>query len=322
MISAPASRDRHSLLSPETNGLSDAQIATFFESLGDNCEFGFYQRGLGVEQLGLLRWAGISLRSLITAVSKKFLVSYPALDAHISVEGNTHEYMLKIPALGWSGHTFTHEGTADKDEVLKKHLKFFKFLSQKLIDQIESADRIFVFRQNGPMIDNSIYVLHDIISWYGTNTLLWVVEAEHDYMPGDVHWVRRGLMKGHTRRLSLAANGTLVSHESWSAICRNALTLWKLEAPNRIKETVFKERSLIKEIIFQKNENPHAYLRGGFSGPERKYTWIDSDIATLELDPPPLADGYVLTIEMAPFRPNNVLKQPVNICVNGHTLKR
>ena len=36
-----------------------------FESLGDNCEFGFVQRKFGTEPAGLLRWAIASPAALV-----------------------------------------------------------------------------------------------------------------------------------------------------------------------------------------------------------------------------------------------------------------
>ena len=41
---------------------SDHDLVLDFESVGDNCELGIFQRRVGAEPLGLLRFAGAPLR--------------------------------------------------------------------------------------------------------------------------------------------------------------------------------------------------------------------------------------------------------------------
>src|SRR5436305_104536 len=50
-------RARAARLDGPTGSPSFHDLATRFESLGDNCEFGILQRLEGAEPLGLLRWA-------------------------------------------------------------------------------------------------------------------------------------------------------------------------------------------------------------------------------------------------------------------------
>jgi len=59
---------------PERAIHEDAQrhLLMRFEALGENCELGFVQRHFGAEPLGLLRWAGISNASLVTALDTAF----------------------------------------------------------------------------------------------------------------------------------------------------------------------------------------------------------------------------------------------------------
>ena len=45
--------------------LSDIDLVTQFESLGDSCERGLVQHRVGAEPLGLLRFGGIALVDLV-----------------------------------------------------------------------------------------------------------------------------------------------------------------------------------------------------------------------------------------------------------------
>jgi len=56
-------------VSPEAPGID---VLGRFESLGDNCEFGFVQRQLGLESGGLFRWSVTSATSLITLLETRF----------------------------------------------------------------------------------------------------------------------------------------------------------------------------------------------------------------------------------------------------------
>src|SRR5437016_5768301 len=53
-----------------------ARIIAEFESLGDNCEFGFVQRHHGLEPGGLLRWASSNFDGLVHALECRFTGLY------------------------------------------------------------------------------------------------------------------------------------------------------------------------------------------------------------------------------------------------------
>jgi hypothetical protein len=191
------------------------------------------------------------------------------------------------------------------------------------LEQLEQSERIFVFRQNDPIVDDSIFILHDALNWYGQNTLLWVCEPEYGHRPGSVHWLRQGLLKGYTERLSLKTNGTLFSAKSWADILGNAYNLWNAvnghisSTPSRTRE-----RCLILDIKFNANGNCGKFLKEGWSRPEPDFTWIDKAQAIMEIDKPSHADYYGLRLKVAPFRPDGLMKQPMDIFVNGHVVGR
>src|ERR1041385_7120891 len=76
----PRGRDdqvRHDRENPGIVISEDAKIVAKFESLGDNCEFGFVQRHHGLEPGGLLRWASsTTLDGLVQALECRFAGLY------------------------------------------------------------------------------------------------------------------------------------------------------------------------------------------------------------------------------------------------------
>ena len=218
------------LSSPEVTSsadaeLSDAQIVSHFESLGDNCEFGFLQRELGLEPLSLLRWAGVYLDGLLRAFMDDFDPG-DALQITLDAKPAGAEYMVRVQPFGWLMHTFVHPETQPVEKMLKDQIRRFRFLASKLIEDLEAGEKIFVFRRNEPIVDDSILALHDALNWYGLNTLLWVVEAEGDNEPGSARWLRPGLIQGYVARLAPRSNGAFLSQPTWRQVCRSAFDLW------------------------------------------------------------------------------------------------
>ena len=59
-------------MTDSTSGANAADIMMKFESLGADCVFGYVQRSVGAEPLGLLRWACMPFPRLLEALDNKF----------------------------------------------------------------------------------------------------------------------------------------------------------------------------------------------------------------------------------------------------------
>ncbi len=298
--------------------LSDAQIVSHFESLGDNCEFGFLQRELGLEPLSLLRWAGIYLDGLLRAFMDDF-DPRDALQISLDAKPVGAEYMVRVQPFGWLMHTFVDPEKQPVDKMLQDQTRRFRFLASKLIEDLEDGEKIFVFRRNEPVIDDSIFALHDALNWYGPNTLLWVVEAEGDHEPGSARWLRPGLIQGYVARLAPRSNGAFLSQSTWTQVCRSAYDLWSDR--ERQDRQSWKGSRLLQRIVFGADGNAALYCRSGWGRQERGFAWGVAAESTLILPRPEPFATYGLKVLVKPFRPDGVLKQRLSILVNGEHIK-
>ncbi len=298
--------------------LSDAQIVSHFESLGDNCEFGFLQRELGLEPLSLLRWAGIYLDGLLRAFMDDFDPG-DALQITLDAKPAGAEYMVRVQPFGWLMHTFVHPEKQAVDKMLQDQTRRFRFLASKLIEDLEDGDKIFVFRRNEPVVDDSILALHDALNWYGPNTLLWVVEADGDNEPGSARWLQPGLIQGYVARLAPRSNGAFLSQSTWTQVCRSAYDLWSVR--ERQDRQSWKGSRLLERIVFGADGNAARYCRSGWGRQERNFAWGIATESTLTLPRPEPFAAYGLKVLVKPFRPDGVLKQRLSILVNGEPVK-
>src|SRR3954454_11670711 len=74
--------------------LEDRELVLHFESVGDNCELGLVQRQVGAEPLGLLRFSGAPLRSLLRGLASRF---HGIADPEsIRIHEENGEFMVKL----------------------------------------------------------------------------------------------------------------------------------------------------------------------------------------------------------------------------------
>ncbi len=194
-----------------------------FESLGVNCEFGFVQRGCGAEPLGLFRFAGCPLSSLLYCLKNRF-------DGFGLVEnlepffgnGRVREHMIRDKAFSVQYHTWKREGKVEEAALLSEFAGRIDFLKRKLIKSLESGDKLFVWKSIAPVEEDEVILLQDAMNAYAENTLLWVVEAGSAQPPGKVECIRPGLLKGYIDRSAPIEDVPDLSFNVWLEICLNA----------------------------------------------------------------------------------------------------
>ena len=201
-------------------------IVEHFESLGDNCEFGFVQRALGVEPGGLLRWAVSPPDALAVAIENRFsgIFEYENLTPNPSSAG-----MVFDNATGFSFHT----GMSSKDGVFvlsdeERRIVWWKekekvdYLVLKLNSLLESGERIFVYKQNSGLSDDRLRKLARSILLRGPGKLLYV---ETGTEAGSV--IKRGenLYVGRLDKLAPYDSANSVSLDAWTKVLQSAHTL-------------------------------------------------------------------------------------------------
>jgi hypothetical protein len=213
----------------ERTGLSISELAFKFESVGENCEFGLFQRRCDAEPLGLLRFSSTFMRNLIRGVESGFADLGEQEDIDPRLEGGPRkEFMIHEQKYGLVYHTFVYEGERSVWLMREQEAARLKFLRRKFIEELEAAEKIFVYRYGGAATEEQILPLLMALTRYGPATLLWVVAAERGRPPGTVEVLMPGLMKGYMDRFAPEDNAHDLSFDGWLRLCANACVLHDL----------------------------------------------------------------------------------------------
>ncbi len=207
-------------------GLPAAEFMLKFESLGDNCEFGLVQRRCGAEPQGLLRFSNLELHRLIWGLQRGFegLGDVRNLEFWVAA-GTRREYVIRDRQYSLVFHTFLYEGDVDHDGLLTQQARRLGFLQRKLLEDLQTGEKIFVCKRNAPLAEQDVLPLHAELNRYGSNTLLWVVPGDADHAPGTVDRLMPGLLRGHIDRFAPYEDAHALSLEVWLSICVNAFRI-------------------------------------------------------------------------------------------------
>lgn len=220
------------LIPPHVPIIEDAAIRSMmlqFESLGDNCEFGIVQRRYGAEPLNLFRWSGSTTETMTEAIRKKFDgVGDPE---NTLVKSGGLEYYIEDVQFGFITHTWIPETQADKDNLRRKMCKRIAWLKEKLIEDLRSSRKIFVFRTEEVSLEE-LEIMHDACLEIGPVRLLCVVPESCAMCawlplnkPGGVNLIKPSLYIGVLGSLGTwTSEGWDVAYDDWISICRGVLS--------------------------------------------------------------------------------------------------
>ena len=206
-----------------------ADLLMKFESLGApawGCEFGFVQRKFGAEPISLLRWAGINTHRLIEALECRFKgVGEPEQTKLHAPADSQMDYHTRDTRFWVDLHTFVYRGQMPEEKVLEQCCLRIRYLKQKLIEDLETGSKIFVFRPGDPVpSQEQVGRLHAAMRSYGDNTLLYIVCGDEAHRPGTVEIVKPGLMIGYLSKLSWSPETGVGTPDfaGWIRICSEA----------------------------------------------------------------------------------------------------
>jgi hypothetical protein len=199
------------------------QVLMAFESLGNNCEFGFVQRRGRAEPLGLFRFAGMSLPKMVKALEARLAGIGTPETIEVFPVGGDHEYMVRETWLEMGYHTFRYEGRTDPEDLRQREAKRLAFLRRKLLNDMATGEKIWVWR--GEADPTEIQPLLTVLRSLGPNILLSVVSADANHPAGTVEWLDRDFMRGYVERLAPHGNIPDIRYRSWFEMCVNAFNL-------------------------------------------------------------------------------------------------
>ncbi len=211
-------------------GLSLADLATRFESLGDNCEFGLFQRRCDTEPLGLLRFSGSFSNDIVRGIEREFDgIGEPAdISVRLEGDGGRREFMVYENKYGLVYHTFVYEGERAPELMISQEATRLRFLRRKFLEELDAGEKIFVFKSGMPILESEVLPLAMALNRKTPNTLLWVVPEEPGKPAGTVELVMNGLLKAYIDRFAPGDNARDFSFEVWVRICVHAYLLHRM----------------------------------------------------------------------------------------------
>jgi hypothetical protein len=304
--------------------LSDRDLVLQFESLGDNCELGLVQRRVGVEPLGLFRFASAPLRHLIRAMDARF--EGIADPDHVRVETQNDEYMIRLSKYDFIYHTHVKIGEVDPAALCQQQTRTVSFLTDKLIADLKTPEKIMVFRQNEALSTNDLLDFRAALAAYGPATLLWVQATRPGHPPGSVSVIDDTLIAGYVTRLARRGNAPDLDLQSWMTMLRKAHAVRPAHPNLRPEAAATPIRRVLPrraDIVFGQAGNAAACVGDGWSGHEDGYTWSIEDRSVLTLGLLAPADRYRLQMDVVPFiAPPAVTAQTMSVTVNGALVHR
>jgi hypothetical protein len=305
--------------------LTDGELVLQFESLGDSCELGLVQRRVGAEPLGMFRFAGAPLRHLTRAMDARFESMADA--AHIRVQPENGEYMIKLTKYDFIYHAHVKIGEADPVVLHQQQVRSVRFLVDKLIADLENPQKIMVFRQNEPLLANDLLDFRRALASYGPAVLLWVQQARPGHPAGTVVVVDDTLMIGYVTRLSPRENAPDLDLGSWLAMLRNAYGVRLAGFAVAGQRAVHPPASPVQtrtriDTVFGKDGNASGLVGVGWSAPESGFTWSIEDRSVITIAKPAVAETYRLEMDVVPFvAPPTVAGQTLGVTVNGELIQ-
>jgi hypothetical protein len=206
----------------QADRISLAELMGKFESLGQNCEFGLVQRRCQAEPLGLLRFSSTPLPKLLAALEAHFEGMGDPDAVRVELSSNGREYMISDTRFGFLYHAFVDSGAMEADALHQREVKRVPFLVNKLLDDLASGDKIFVFKGMGVMEEEEVFPLAMALRRYGPNTLLFINLADADHAAGRVEVRAPGFYVGYLDRFAPSEDASDFELSQWVRVCRAA----------------------------------------------------------------------------------------------------
>ncbi|MCJ2081388.1 hypothetical protein [Methylobacterium sp. J-090] len=192
-------------------------LATTFESLGNNCEFGLVQRYCGAEPLGLFRFSSVDHDALIHALDTDFR-HYGAPDDIEILVAVTGRLYVRSRRYGFAYNTSDFVETTAPESIHRREVGKVAYLKRRLLEDLADGEKILVRKgDSGAQAD----ALARAVRRHGSGTLLNVRAAEAGESAGRVD-ERDGWLAGRVRRFAPYETAYEIDLESWVDLARDA----------------------------------------------------------------------------------------------------
>lgn len=202
------------------------------ESLGDNCEYGFWQRHRGYEPSSLFRWAITPVDALNCYLeNRKEVFSFENLKAHSPA-------MVEDTKTGFYFHCNLVERNdagklqllADPDKLAEAYRpakEKFDFLANKFWRQIRRNPAVYVVKRNEALPEETVFrLLKNLHALNPAHCLLWVDAGK----PTPVTEIAPGLYHATITRFANYHTADDYDAEGWTRVMTELVRMTKIEA--------------------------------------------------------------------------------------------
>ena len=211
------------------DGLDQREVVLRFESLGGTghgCEFGLFQRAYGAEPLGLLRWSDLSCEALVAALDARFEGVGEPEHTNIYIPPGGEEWWTTDRRYWMAMRSFIRVDEAPYERARAMICRRQKFLRRKLIEDLETSNKIFVYKNMmRNLTDTELAALYCASRSYGACSLLYIRYATEDAPAGVVRQVAPGLLVGSMTHFSHSPADEPLEppYDAFLSLCRGAL---------------------------------------------------------------------------------------------------
>jgi hypothetical protein len=188
-------------------------------------EFGGFLRVIGGDDDGLLRDADLEPEQLIQALTTRFEgLGAPEHTVVFRPDGHSR-WWTKDRRFWMASSSPLRVVDANETEAFEKLCIRQQMLRDRLIRDLESGSRIFVYRNvRRTLQDAELAQLHAAVRAYGPAALLYVRHADQQHLAGSVNAAGPGLVVGALDRFSISSNNDQLGpdHDAWRALCQTA----------------------------------------------------------------------------------------------------
>lgn len=220
---------------PEGYPLNPELVSTF-ESLGDNCEFGFVQRFHGAEPSSLFRWATAPLHGVLIGLEDSWqnIYSWESLRPWAYDMAWDDQYQCAF-------HCAVHCDRSSEDQpfefvlpdaerraVWENDRPKFLHLRDKTLSSLRQADKIFVAKANAGLSVEECRRLKAALDRHGEHRLLCVLPHGETDLRG-IGLLDNNLKIASISQLASYSQVELAAYGEWTNILQKAIdTPWKV----------------------------------------------------------------------------------------------
>jgi hypothetical protein len=195
-----------------------------FESLGDNCEFGFVQRANGCEDGGLLRWSISPLDKLVRCLDTDFKDFYLLENLEPSAPD-----MVQDTATGLIFHSAMRSldgrfvlDTERRRNIYTQERDKMYYMLDKFRRRLGQPSTIGVYKRNIGVADEEADRLRKSLNRLGKNTLLLVRSTTDQAKWSSIERSPFGFLVGFVDRFAPYSNADWISTDVWNNLLNNA----------------------------------------------------------------------------------------------------